>query len=102
GIGDRVDQRHRGNLRRRSVLRQEPADRYKPAMLVNGAKLAPDPSGALWWPERATLIVADLHFEKASAFARRGVFLPPYDSVAALAALEAALQRYEASTVICL
>lgn len=71
-------------------------------MLVNGARLAPDPSGALWWPERATLMVADLHFEKASAYARRGVFLPPYDTAAILAALEALLARLPAATVICL
>lgn len=71
-------------------------------MLVNGARLVPDPSGGLWWPEAAALVVADLHFEKASAYARRGVFLPPYDSAAILAALEALLARREARTVICL
>jgi DNA ligase-associated metallophosphoesterase len=71
-------------------------------MLVNGARLVADPSGAAWWPEQATLVVADLHFEKASAYARRGVFLPPYDSTAILAALEGALRRHDARTVICL
>ena len=71
-------------------------------MLVNGARLAADPSGAAWWPERATLIVADLHFEKASAYARRGVFLPPYDSTAILEGLAGALARCDARTVICL
>lgn len=71
-------------------------------MLVNGVRLTPDPSGALWWPERRALAVADLHLEKASAYARRGVFLPPYDTAAILAALEALLARYPASTVICL
>ena len=71
-------------------------------MLVNGARLAADPSGAAWWPERGALIVADLHFEKASAYARRGVFLPPYDTAAILAALEALLARHDAGIVICL
>ena len=27
--------------------------------------------GALFWPERRALLVADLHFEKASWFAKR-------------------------------
>ena len=57
---------------------------------LNGASLAADPSGALWWPEMRTLVVADLHFEKGSAFAAEGrALLPPYDSHATLDRLEA-------------
>ncbi len=52
-----------------------------------------DVSGALWWPETETLIVADLHLEKGSAYARRGAFLPPYDSRTTLRRLEATMQR---------
>ncbi|HEU4838688.1 MAG TPA: ligase-associated DNA damage response endonuclease PdeM [Micavibrio sp.] len=37
-------------------------------------------SGALFWPSESMLIVSDLHLEKGSHFARRGFFLPPYDS----------------------
>ena len=43
-----------------------------------------DPSGAVFWPRFAMLIVADLHLEKGSTFARRGSLLPPYDSHATL------------------
>jgi uncharacterized protein len=39
---------------------------------------------ALYWPREATLLVADLHLEKASFFAARGQMLPPYDSRATL------------------
>lgn len=35
---------------------------------------------ALYWPRERALLVADLHLEKASFFARRGQMLPPYDS----------------------
>lgn len=35
---------------------------------------------ALFWPARGTLIVADLHLEKASWYAAHGQPLPPYDS----------------------
>lgn len=36
--------------------------------------------GALYWPREQALLVADLHLEKASFFARFGQMLPPYDS----------------------
>ena len=62
---------------------------------LNGASLAADPSGALWWPEMQTLVVADLHFGKGSAYAADGgALLPPYDSHATLDRLEALAGRY--------
>lgn len=64
--------------------------------------LVPDLSGALWLPEESTLIVADLHLEKGSAYASRGVFLPPYDSAATLAALTAAVLRHRPRRIIAL
>ena len=44
-------------------------------------------SGALFWEEQRLLVVSDLHLEKGSSFAARGVLLPPYDTAATLAAL---------------
>jgi uncharacterized protein len=35
---------------------------------------------ALYWPGQRALLVADLHLEKASAFASTGQMLPPYDA----------------------
>jgi DNA ligase-associated metallophosphoesterase len=67
-----------------------------------GATLLAEPSGALWWPDERTLIVADLHFEKGSAFARRGSLLPPYDTRASLAALAALIGRFEPARVVTL
>jgi DNA ligase-associated metallophosphoesterase len=58
--------------------------------------------GALFWPERQTLLVADLHLEKASWFARIGQFLPPYDSQATLSALAALVERTGAKRLYCL
>ena len=60
---------------------------------LHGTQLIADPSGALWWPEQRVLAVADLHLEKASAYAAGGVLLPPYDSQATLARLAAVLER---------
>jgi hypothetical protein len=72
------------------------------AFTLCGEELIADASGALYWPREECLIVADLHFEKGSAFARRGVFLPPYDTRATLGALEAALDRNRPKRVIAL
>jgi DNA ligase-associated metallophosphoesterase len=52
-----------------------------------GERLRLDPSGALWWPAARTLVVADMHLEKGSAYAAMGQMLPPYDSAATLARL---------------
>jgi len=59
-------------------------------------------AGALYWPSRQALLVADLHLEKASWFARLGQFLPPYDSHATLSALAAEVDRSGARRLYCL
>lgn len=38
------------------------------------------PCGILIWPRENIAVVADLHLEKASFYARHGQFLPPHDS----------------------
>jgi hypothetical protein len=60
------------------------------------------PQGALFWPARRALLVADLHFEKASWFARLGQMLPPYDSIATLADLTALAVSSGAEEIWCL
>lgn len=73
-----------------------------PILHLNGAELAADPLGVLLWPARRTLVVADLHLEKGSGFARRGVLLPPYDSAATLARLADAVAAHRPDRVVCL
>jgi uncharacterized protein len=60
------------------------------------------PEGALFWPAQEALLVADLHLEKASWFARLGQFLPPYDSLATLAALEGEVVQTGVTRLYCL
>lgn len=60
------------------------------------------PEGALFWPARRALLVADLHLEKASWFARLGQMLPPYDSIATLHALAALAAATDAREIWCL
>lgn len=72
------------------------------AFMLGRLALVPDLSGALWLPDERTLVVADLHLEKGSAYAARGVMLPPYDSTATLAVLAAAIRRHQPARVIAL
>ena len=58
--------------------------------------------GALFWPSRNALLLADLHLEKASWFARLGQFLPPYDSHATLAAVARLVETSGARAIFCL
>jgi DNA ligase-associated metallophosphoesterase len=58
--------------------------------------------GALFWPAQNALLVADLHLEKASWFARLGQFLPPYDSHATLSGLAGEVERTGATRLYCL
>jgi len=58
--------------------------------------------GALYWPARQALLVADLHLEKASWFARLGQFLPPYDSHATLTSLAREVECSGAKRLYCL
>ncbi len=62
----------------------------------------PLPSGALHWPAHKALLVADLHLEKLSSYARRGSFLPPYDTGMTLQRLATDLERTGATEVIAL
>ena len=69
---------------------------------IAGVTVVADCGGALYWPEEGLLIVADLHLEKGSSFAKRGVFLPPYDTAATLARLGQLVARYAPRCVIAL
>ena len=83
------------------------ADRSLPgrayhSIAVSSVIFIADPEGALYWPEQGLLAVADLHLEKGSSFAARGVLLPPYDTAATLARLARLVTRYAPRCVIAL
>jgi len=54
---------------------------------------------ALYWPRERALLVADLHLEKASFFARHGQMLPPYDSRETLERIALAIRETGARRV---
>lgn len=57
---------------------------------------------ALYWPAHKALLVADLHLEKASFYARQGQMLPPYDSRATLDELAELIEKSNAEKIFCL
>jgi DNA ligase-associated metallophosphoesterase len=69
---------------------------------IEDTALFADPSGALYWPETKTLVAADLHLEKGSAYAAKGVPLPPYDTRATLTELQRLIRRYTPARIVCL
>jgi uncharacterized protein len=69
---------------------------------IAGVSLLADPEGALYWPEQGLLAVADLHLEKGSSFAVRGVLLPPFDSAVTLMRLARGIARYAPRLVLAL
>ena len=69
---------------------------------LGGERLLPDPGGAVLWPARKLMAVADLHLEKGSAAAAKGSLLPPWDSAATLDRLAQLLRRHRPETTVLL
>ena len=60
-------------------------------------------SGALWWPARKTLVVADLHLGRSGRYARRGgTLLPPFGDADTLARLAAEIAAFDPARVVSL
>jgi DNA ligase-associated metallophosphoesterase len=74
----------------------------EPTLSAAGVALVADPTGALYEPASGALIVADLHLEKGSSFARRGQFLPPYDTATTLGRLARLVDAFRPRAVIAL
>jgi len=68
-----------------------------------GEQLEALPPGALYWPARNLLAVADLHLEKGSSYAVSALkLLPRHDTRQTLSALGALIERLRPETVVCL
>jgi DNA ligase-associated metallophosphoesterase len=91
---------HRLGLAARTIVTGQAAGTEE--ILVHGVAAVCDPLGGLYLPETGMLIVSDLHLEKGAAFARRGMMLPPYDTLATLNILSAAIARYDPKVVVSL
>ena len=69
---------------------------------VNGETLLLDTCGAAFVKVHSTLVFADLHLEKGSAYARGRQFLPPYDTHDTLRRMALAMARHRPARVIAL
>lgn len=69
---------------------------------VAGVAVVVHCDGALYWPDEGVLAIADLHLEKGSSFAARGVLLPPYDTAATLARVARLVAHYAPRAVVAL
>ncbi len=87
---------------RAQILENEPSAARVSSVDIVGVTLIADLSGALFWEEQRLLVVSDLHLEKGSSFATRGVLLPPYDTAATLGRLAAVIMRHDPRMVIAL
>ena len=96
-----IELMHRLGLAARTLSMTDAASGAE-EIIVNGVLAVCDPLGGLYLPETGTLVVSDLHLEKGAAFARRGIMLPPYDTVATLNILSAVITRYDPKLVISL
>ena len=68
-----------------------------------GERLQALPAGALHWPARRLLAVADLHLEKGSSYAVAArKLLPRHDTRQTLAVLAALIDVLQPDTVVCL
>ncbi|MEN2494402.1 MAG: hypothetical protein TECD_00300 [Hyphomicrobiaceae bacterium hypho_1] len=64
--------------------------------------LIADASGALYWPSENLLVISDMHLEKGSSSAAKGMFLPPYDTRDTLLRLANVIKSYKAKTIVSL
>lgn len=69
---------------------------------INDQWVLMDPQGVVFWERASTLIVADLHLEKGSSFARRGQLIPPYDTGSTLRRLSQLVEKWSPRRVIAL
>jgi DNA ligase-associated metallophosphoesterase len=60
------------------------------------------PEGGLYHPASRSLLLADLHLEKASSYGVRGQMLPPYDSIETLRRIVILADRTRAQALYCL
>ena len=58
------------------------------------------PNGELYWQNKKTLIISDLHFEKGSFFSETRQFIPPFDTIETLKQLSKFLDDHPVEMII--
>lgn len=71
-------------------------------IIFAGETFLADTRRVLYWPARATLVVADLHIGKAFDYTSRATLLPPYEVQDICDRLAKVVEDYRPQRVICL
>ena len=58
------------------------------------------PSGELYWKDKKTLIISDLHFEKGSSYSESNQFIPPFDNIETLRQLTKFIDAHTVENII--
>ena len=58
------------------------------------------PNGELYWQNKKTLIISDLHFEKGSFFSETRQFIPPFDTIETLRQLSKFIDDHPVEMII--
>lgn len=69
-------------------------------VVIAGATLVLAPERAMVWPERHTLLIADVHFGKSASFRARGVPVPEATTHATLAAINGLIERHGIGRIV--
>lgn len=67
---------------------------------IAGNEAVLDVSGAVYLAADELLIIADMHLEKGTAWAKRGIFLPPYDSKVTILALQKVVAKFSPKRIL--
>lgn len=70
------------------------------AVAVGGTTLLLCAERAAYWPDAATLLIADAHFGKAASYRARGVPVPEATTAQTLAQLDALVARHRAARIV--
>jgi DNA ligase-associated metallophosphoesterase len=93
-----LKKRHEASSAKQAV----PPESLSAKLVLGGIELQPDLTGALYVSDYRTLLVADLHMEKGSSFAKAGLHIPPYDTRSTLALLEKVVARLKPQRLVAL
>lgn len=85
-----------------SALSAIAVTRPRETFALAGERVICDERGVLFFPDASLLAVSDLHLEKGSSLARRGILLPPYDTAATLLRLQTIIAEYDPRIVVSL
>lgn len=69
---------------------------------LSGSTLRLDPSGAIYWPTRNCLLLADLHLGKETVFQKAGMAIPQGATTSTLNRMRSLVQLYQPMQVIVL